>query len=33
MSKTEIVTGTLINDHMVALDKPLQLKATKVQLS
>jgi len=33
MSKTEIVTGTLINDRTVALDMPLQLKATKLRLS
>jgi hypothetical protein len=33
MSKTEIVTGTLIDDHTVVLDKPLQSKATKVRLT
>ncbi len=33
MSKMEVVTGTLINDRTVSLDKPLRLKATKVRVA
>ena len=33
MAKREIVTGTLIDDHTVALDKPLSLKSMKVRVA
>jgi hypothetical protein len=33
MAKPEIVTGTLIDDHTVALDKPLSLKSMKVRVA
>ena len=33
MGKTEIVTGTLINDRTVALDKPVPLRLTKVRVA
>ena len=33
MGKTEIVTGTLINDRTVALDKPVPLRVTKVRVA
>ena len=33
MAKPEIVTGTLIDDHTVALDKPLSLKSMKVRIA
>jgi hypothetical protein len=32
MAKTEIVTGTLINDQTVALDKPVRLRPMKVRV-
>jgi hypothetical protein len=33
MGKTEIVTGTLINDRTVALDKPVPLGPMKVRIA
>jgi hypothetical protein len=33
MGKTEIVTGTLIDDRTVTLDKPLPLRPMKVRLA
>jgi hypothetical protein len=33
MSKTEIRTGTLIDDRTVALDKPLSLRPMKVRVA
>ena len=33
MGKTEIVTGTLVNDHTVTLDKPLSLGSMKVRVA
>jgi hypothetical protein len=33
MGKTEIVTGTLIDDRTVALDKPLSLRPMKVRVA
>ena len=33
MGKAEIVTGTLINDRTVALDKPVPLRLTKVRVA
>jgi len=33
MGKTEIVTGTLVDDHTVALDKPLSLHPMKVRVA
>ena len=33
MGKTEIVTGTLIDDRTVALDKPLHLRPMKVRVT
>ena len=33
MGKPEIVTGTLINDRTVALDKPLPLRPMKVRVA
>jgi hypothetical protein len=33
MGKPEIVTGTLINDRTVALDKPLPLQPMKVRVA
>jgi hypothetical protein len=32
MGKTEIVTGTLVDDHTVALDKPVDLRPIKVRV-
>jgi len=33
MEKTEIVTGTLVDDHTVALDKPVRLRPMKVRVA
>jgi len=33
MGKTEIVTGTLVDDHTVALDKPVRLRPMKVRVA
>ncbi len=33
MGKTEIVTGTLVDDRTVALDKPVPLRPMKVRVS
>lgn len=33
MGKTEIVTGTLVDDRTVALDKPLHLRPMKVRVA
>jgi hypothetical protein len=33
MGKTEIVTGTLVDDHTVALDKPVDLRPMKVRVA
>lgn len=33
MGKTEIVTGTLVDDHTVTLDKPVHLRPMKVRVA
>jgi hypothetical protein len=33
MGKIEIVTGTLVDDHTVTLDKPLSLRPMKVRVA